>query len=143
MVYKEELSMFEWKKEFCIGIEEIDAQHEKLFEIGNNIHNLFMQSKDDDVFDELVAEIDELKNYTVYHFDTEENLFKKYAYPESEAHIKEHRAFIDYLESINIFEMDENQEKSIADILKFIAKWIFKHISNTDIKYVDFLKSNM
>lgn len=135
--------MFEWKQEFCIGIKEIDIQHERLFEIGNNIHNLFSQSKESDVFDEMLEEIEELKNYTVYHFSTEEKLFEKYGYSESKSHIKEHHAFIDYLNSMNIFELDENQEKTIADILKFIAKWIFKHINNTDTKYVDFLQAHM
>ncbi len=95
--------MFLWKKEFELGIDSIDEQHKKLLEIGNRINDLLCSHDDgDDNYDEIYTVIEELKDYTVYHFKTEENLFIKYKYPEYSIHKKEHDDFIAYVESVNL-----------------------------------------
>lgn len=70
--------MFLWKKEFELGISSIDDQHKRLLEIGNRINELLINhEEDDDNYDEIFTVIEELKDYTVYHFNTEEELFIK------------------------------------------------------------------
>ena len=68
--------MFLWKMEFELGISSIDDQHKRLLEIGNRINELLINhEEDDDNYDEIFTVIEELKDYTVYHFNTEEELF--------------------------------------------------------------------
>lgn len=79
--------MFLWKKEFELGISSIDDQHKRLLEIGNRINDLLINhEEDDDNYDEIFMVIEELKDYTIYHFNTEEELFVKYKYPEYNEH---------------------------------------------------------
>ena len=133
--------MFVWKKEFELGIKSIDLQHKKLLDIGNKIHELLKRyDEEGDVFDEINSVISELKDYTVYHFETEEALFLKYNYPDYESHKTEHDDFIQYLNSIDYSDIDEDQGDFIKELLAKIFNWIFNHIITTDFMYVDYLK---
>lgn len=132
--------MFIWKKEFELGIASIDNQHKKLFEIGNRINALLSMHVDgSDDYDDILELIGELKDYTVYHFNTEENLFERYNYSEYDKHKKEHDAFIEYLNSVDFDSVDKNQDVFLSELLKKIVNWVFNHIITTDYMYKDFL----
>lgn len=134
------ISMFLWKKEFELGISSIDDQHKMLLEIGNRINDLLINhEEDDDNYDEIFTVIEELKDYTVYHFNTEEELFIKYKYPEYDEHKKEHDDFIAYIESVNLENIDDNQKMFLKELLGKIVQWVFKHIITTDFMYKDYL----
>ena len=128
--------MFVWKKEFELGIPSIDEQHKSLLEIGNRIHGLLKEHEDgDDNFEDIFTVIEELKNYTIYHFDTEEEMFVKYNYPDYDGHKKEHDEFIHYVESVDLGAVNENQKSFLNELLGKIVQWVFKHILSTDYLY--------
>lgn len=132
--------MFNWKKEFELGIPSIDEQHKRLLAIGNRVDELLsVHSDGDDDYDEIISVINELKDYTCYHFNNEENLFKKYSYNEYEKHKKEHDGFIEYLNSIDLMKIDDDQTAILKELLKKIISWIFNHIITTDFMYKDYL----
>ncbi len=134
--------MFDWKKEFELGIDSIDTQHQKLLEIGNRISALLVQHEDgDDNYDDIMEVLDELTNYTIYHFKVEEDYFLKYNYPDYEKHKAEHDAFIDYLHSIDLKTVEEEQKAFLKELLKKIVNWVFNHIITTDFLYKDFMIS--
>lgn len=132
--------MFLWKKEFELGIKSIDDQHKHLLEIGNSINDLLaVHDEDDDDYDEIMKILGELKDYTIYHFKTEEDLFIKYNYPEYIQHKQEHDGFIKYINSIDFEKIDENQTIFLKNLLAKIVNWVFSHIITTDYLYKDFL----
>ena len=132
--------MFLWKKEFELEIKSIDDQHKKLLEIGNRINDLLVNHEEgDDNYDQIYDVIQELKDYTVYHFNTEEALFLKYKYPEYNQHKKEHDNFIEYIGSVNLLEIDDNQQQFLKTLLGKIVQWVFNHIITTDFMYKDYL----
>jgi hemerythrin len=132
--------MFLWKKEFELGIKTIDDQHKRLLEIGNQVNDLLISHKEgDDNYDEIYQVIGELKDYTVYHFDAEEELLIKYNYSDYDQHKKEHDEFIEYLDSINVENVDVDQTKFLKELLGKIVQWVFKHIITTDFMYKDYL----
>ena len=132
--------MFAWKEELELNIDSIDSQHKELFNIGNKVYLLLEQHQEgEDNYDEIINVINELKDYTRYHFKTEEDLFIKYHYPDYEKHKKEHESFIRYINSINLSTYDEKQELFLTELLKKIIDWIFNHIITTDYMYKDYL----
>ena len=131
--------MFDWKNDFSVGIEEIDEQHKRLFAIGKQIYELLNNYNDQDNFNSISSLIGEMSDYTAYHFQTEEELFEKYNYPEAQKHIAEHQEFIDYLQSLDLSQINGNHKEATMDLLKFISRWIFRHINSTDFRYSDFL----
>lgn len=132
--------MFTWKKEFELGIASIDNQHKRLIEIGNTINRLLVMNTDAiDNYDEIIEVIDDLKEYTVYHFQTEEKLFRKYNYPKYNQHKEEHDRFVSYINSMNLHTADMNQSVFLEELLNNIVNWVFLHIITEDYMYKDFL----
>lgn len=128
--------MFVWKKEFELGIPSIDEQHKSLLDIGNRINDLLLAHEDgDDNYEDIFNVIEELKTYTIYHFNTEEEMFVKYDYPDYESHKKEHDDFIAYVESVDFGKIDENQKQFLKELLGKIVQWVFHHILTTDYLY--------
>lgn len=132
--------MFIWNDSFSLGIEDIDKQHQHLFEIGIQLHDLIERAEHEDCYDEIVSGINELKAYTVFHFLHEEKLLMESEFSDLQNHKEEHQSFVDYLDDIDLNMIDEQQQESLISMVKFLAKWIFKHIHESDMKYALELK---
>ncbi len=131
--------MFKWKDEFSVKNSEIDDQHKKLIEIGFNLSKIVTIKDGLDHYDEIIALLNELKQYTVYHFEHEEKLLALYGYEDLENHKEEHKRFVEKVIEMTSKDIDGNQKEITMDILMFIADWIERHIVKTDKKYSDFL----
>ena len=132
-------SPFAFSDEYKTGIELIDNEHKKLFEIMGRVDALIHNEDLYDRFDEILNLIDELKDYTVFHFSDEEKLMEEKGYPALEAQKKAHRGFVDKLEEINLDEVDENQEAYLSDLLEYLLHWLTGHILGMDKKIGEFL----
>ncbi len=105
------LNPFVWKADiYSVGIKIIDEQHEKLFKIGSDINETAYDYDGDDQNDRICSLIEELVDYTNYHFTTEEDLFEKYNYPNAESHKEEHKEFIETLKDVDYTSMKFLQE---------------------------------
>ena len=124
--------MLIWKDSYSIGMDLIDAQHKHLFDIGNQAYNLLKNGLKIDKYDDIVLIIEDLSNYTKYHFRCEEEYMKEINYPRYENQKKKHNDFIEKIDSIQLHSIDENQQKYIEDLLDFIFNWILEHILKED-----------
>ncbi len=133
--------MFKWQDKFTSGIEEIDNQHRKLFEIGARIYDTASLNDDYDHYDELMSILQELIDYTQYHFGYEEKLFEQYNYQDAFAHKIEHDFFIKKLKRINTKDLDGSQGETFLQLVDFVTDWITGHILGSDMAYREcFLK---
>jgi hemerythrin len=126
--------MLKWKQEFETGIVQIDEQHKHLFEIGNKAY-LLLEDKLDK-YDEIVAIIDELKNYTIYHFTFEEEYMKSIGYRKYLSHKVEHDDFINKIKAVDLEKIDEGQDEYLKNLIGFVFDWITDHILGKDMGYV-------
>lgn len=124
--------MLVWKDEYSIGVELIDAQHQRLFEIGNDIYNLLENYLLDDKYDKIMLIIQELKDYTKYHFKTEEEYMMQIKYPKFFSQKVAHDDFINKIEEFELQDIDQDQEKYIRELLEFVFTWILEHIVRQD-----------
>lgn len=129
--------IFKWKDRFNTGIDEIDKQHKRLFEIGAELYDLTSLDDSSDHYDEIVELINHLKEYTKYHFDYEELCMHKVNYSDIESHKIEHQRFIDKLNETEAKDIDLNQKQVVLDMIDFIINWVSGHIVGTDFKYKD------
>lgn len=132
-------SQFAFTSKYYVGIEEIDKEHEKLFEIiadaNEVIHTEFVHDK----YDEIVRILGDLRDYTKVHFRDEEAVMEKAGYPELEAQKKAHEGFEEKLAEINLDQMDENQQEYLEELLDFLIKWLSVHILHMDKKIGEFI----
>lgn len=126
--------MFEMKEEFKTGIEDIDNQHKRLFDICEEAYQLLKNSYSLDKYDKILAIIDELKNYTKTHFAYEEEYMKSTNYSGIFTQKIQHADFINKLNSIQLKEIDANQDESLMNLLSFAADWLTEHILKEDLR---------
>ncbi|MBZ9691700.1 MULTISPECIES: hemerythrin family protein [unclassified Clostridium] len=124
--------MYEMKEEFKTGIEFIDEQHKKLFEIADKVYNLLTNNFTLDKYDSVVYIIEELKNYTTFHFKSEEEYMDSINYKRRLSQKIAHGNFIEKLNNIDLKIVDENQDESIKEILEFLNTWLTEHILYCD-----------
>jgi hemerythrin len=124
--------MLVWKDEYAVGVELIDAQHQRLFEIGNSAYKLLKDDFCTDKYDRIVQIIEELRQYTKFHFKSEEEYMMKINYRKYFSQKVEHDDFINKINAVNLDIVDENPEKYLEDILAFIFNWILDHILQKD-----------
>ncbi len=127
----------EWSDTYNTGITKIDIQHKVIIKILNELYSIVIidnnKYKIDDILNELVQ-------YTIYHFGEEEKLFEKYNYTDEKEHKAEHKIFIDKINKI-IKDKNKYTDSSILDLIEFLKDWLTEHILVTDNKYSVFFKN--
>lgn len=128
--------MITWDEKYVLGIEDIDEQHKRLFDIVGEAYALLKNEFYIDKYDKIIELIEELKDYTVFHFDYEEEYMKKIGYKKYFSHIVEHKDFVDKVNGLDLKKIDANQDEYILSILEFAVEWIDIHIMQKDKQIV-------
>ncbi|MBU7007425.1 bacteriohemerythrin [Phosphitispora fastidiosa] len=129
------MSYISWDDKFITGIRLIDDQHKALVQLINNLHDAMMIGKGKQAVSKVIQE---LVDYTVSHFSTEEKFMIKYSYPWMLPHRSEHKKFVD---KVSEFQKGYNEGKmSLSiEIMNFLKDWLVNHIQSTDKKLGPFL----
>lgn len=117
-----------WSEEYATNIAEIDAQHQKLIALINTLHEEMKMGKAGYAISEI---IDELADYTNYHFTLEESLMVRHNYILFDAHKKEHKFFIAKVKGYQDKTQYENSSLPI-DVINFLREWLLHHIIKAD-----------
>ena len=116
-------------------IELVDKEHQRLFEIIGEVNALIHNDLLHDKYDEIVRLLDELREYTKFHFEDEEAYMQKINSPMLEAQKRAHQAFVDKLMSIDLDkleEIDDNQQEYLHELIEFLGGWLINHILKMD-----------
>lgn len=120
--------MIRWTKEYSIGVPEIDQEHQFLVSALNDFYDgiAFGYTKEN-----LVKLVEDLANYTKYHFGHEEQLMASLNYPNLEEHKKEHKEFV---ARVSDFEarLREGSLQASMEVTSFLKDWILNHILHSD-----------
>lgn len=126
----------EFTDEYLTGIELIDAEHKELFHIIDEAYQLLRTTISVNDFDKIMHILDRLKDYTVHHFQDEEEYMESISYEGLAAQKKAHAAFIDRLEHIDLNkeEVEDNPQEYMQGLVEFLLGWLVNHILHTDRK---------
>lgn len=127
------METFSWKKTYCVGDETIDSQHQRLFELANDL----IESRNKYY---LGINVGRLHDYCREHFGNEEGAMRKCAYPGIEGHLAMHDMLMTRLNAIS--EGVREDKWSREDLVKFMNEWLLGHILAEDTKLVKFLKKS-
>jgi len=125
------MESFTWGTNFETGIQEVDDQHRKLVEL---INRLGSQLAENNMADRHVENLlQELVNYTQYHFKEEAGLMVHYELDSRHynQHLRAHKSFID-----DVTCLTQQPKKGDADegksLLEFLIHWLAYHILGCD-----------
>lgn len=124
--------MYEMKPEYYTGIKFIDDEHTKLFSIANECYDLLTNQFLPDKYDYIMHIINELKEYTKYHFQHEEEYMDRIGYKRILSQKVAHQDFIDKIFEVDSSNIDENQKESLLELVDFLNEWLVEHIMKQD-----------
>ena len=118
-----------WDDTYRLGIKGIDRQHQKLFDLVNELYDL---EESDNVKEEIRKILYAFHDYTIVHFKDEEDFMKAIKFPDLENHKIIHQNIIDSL--YNIIHTPASLS-IIKSKMRVVAKRVLiDHIVNEDTK---------
>src|SRR5574340_777695 len=118
-----------WDPKYTVHVEEIDAQHQKLFDITNNILDLYENGST-----ELLPAFQGLVQYSNTHFRSERVAMIESNYPGSSEQDSQHLEFINNIQNF-LKSYKENDIDVTSKILSYLSKWVYSHTVTLDQKY--------
>lgn len=129
------MTKFAWDLSYETGVETIDKQHKRLFEIINDLDEAIEAGKQKEVH---AALFEELANYFTEHFGTEEKLMIKHEYPGMSEHLEKHNGFTEKVKEFHKKAV-AGEEAVSAEVLQYLTNWLTDHIKAIDLKMGDYL----
>ncbi len=124
----------EWSDVLSVGIEEIDAQHQVLVGLVNEMHEAIHQRHGSGVVREVLTKLAE---YTKIHFAVEESLMRILGYPGYEEHKAQHEELIASMLELQR-KVDSGKTAIGFELMHFLKIWLTKHIMESDQQYAQF-----
>ena len=124
--------MYQFKDEFRTGIDSIDKEHQRLFEIADKAYEILMDEFIPDKYDYIVTILNELKEYAATHFQHEEEYMIGIRYKKLFSQKAAHEEFIEKITEYDLNQVDENQKEVILEVLEFLNDWLIHHILESD-----------
>ncbi len=131
--------LIRWTDKMNLGLELIDGQHKTLCSYINALHRAMQEKETGGVLQELMGN---LKDYTVTHFNTEEQYFGHSGYPDAERHKKVHQNFVAKIEDYER-KIKRGEAMVSMELLGFLKDWLVNHIQGTDPQYVPYVRQTL
>jgi len=127
----ESLEIFTWNESFSTGIPQIDEQHKQLVHLINLLARSIASKAGMPVLDEI---FNDLADYAVYHFKTEESIWHEYLEGDAleASHNLVHKGFISEVLRLKEADGTKTQNEVVENILSFLTNWLAFHILDSD-----------
>jgi hemerythrin-like metal-binding protein len=128
--------LMSWVDEMSVGVKVLDDDHKRLIELLNRLHEGIVTGQARRVLEDV---IEQMLDYTKYHFSREESLFNKAGFPGAAEHKHEHDLLIRRAMNLQArFENGQSTELSL-EAMDFLKRWLTDHIQGSDRNYMPFL----
>jgi hemerythrin len=123
--------LMEWKDSYSVGVDALDADHMRLIAIINKVDEADRAGKS------VQWALEELRNYAELHFKAEEARMKAASYPDVEEHMREHKAFVEWLVTVErTYNLTPEAHFHIAETVnEYLRDWLTHHILLIDMQY--------
>jgi len=123
-----------WTTTMRTGIDVIDNDHQVLIMLLNRASNLYA---DDPQITEIV---DELIDYTEYHFKREERIMEISQYPDIGNHKEHHTNLINMVKQLAADCHNNHSINTVNALRHFLRNWLFNHIIKEDLQLIPFVR---
>lgn len=127
--------MFNFTDDCLTGIEQIDEEHRRLFELLNKAYQLAVTDYHSDYYQQIKDILTELDRYAEEHFAHEEAYMTQIRDPELILQRSQHVFFREKILAFDFANIDgvEDQQRVLTELVAFLAKWLYRHILSSDI----------
>lgn len=132
------MPIIQWTQEFTTGVEAIDNDHKVLISLINQLGEAIRGGEPQATVRRV---LDELVDYTSYHFNREEALMEACRYPDIEAHRRTHNTLKVQVADIRDRYIRHPEAVHAREILALLKNWLSAHIMGRDKLYAPFMAS--
>ncbi|MFI3213874.1 MAG: hemerythrin domain-containing protein [Eubacteriales bacterium] len=136
--------MYKMNPNYLLGIEFLDIQHQKLFELMEKVQILLKDQNMLYKYEEIHTILHGLVDYSNIHFKQEVAYMESIDYPRLELHIEAHKGFQDKLSDIIVKYTNISlitQDEIIMDLMEYLTVWLQNHILDCDRKIANFINT--
>ncbi len=132
------MAYFEWANDMVIDGGPIDADHQYLVRLVNELHTATSQGRGHEVVGRI---LEELIAYTVDHLQREERQMELVRFPNLVRHKKKHADFVASLERLQQ-RYEQGQITVAASLSSVLRDWLSLHIRRSDKELQVFLRTH-
>lgn len=132
------VTIIEWNDGMSVGVEDLDNDHRVLIDLINQL--AAAEDRQDRI--NLEAVLDELVDYTVFHFEKEEQYMESAGYPALASHKRTHAVLTEQVLAIRRRVVEGGQSGLGDEVLDFLSRWLREHILQADALYRPYLACN-
>ncbi len=125
-----------WDKSYSVGVELLDQQHKRLFDLINELSAALLNDRGRQVVKDIVAD---MVAYAQTHFSTEEKYLHEAKYLGLLQHLKEHQQFVRKANELQQRCQDGEFVLSL-EVLNYLEDWLKRHILDSDRQYSPVLR---
>jgi hemerythrin-like metal-binding protein len=123
-----------WQDSYSVGLESIDNQHRRLFDLVNTIletrQGLANPANEGEIMQSLLS-------YVREHLKFEEELMAESGYPDLAAHAEQHYHFV--ISVIEKMKLALNGRLPYKELAEMLGNWLTTHVMGVDQKYAPWL----
>lgn len=118
-----------WDEKYRVGNDQIDQEHQYLFELMNAFYDGYLEKRDRA---QLLILLNRLVDYAQRHFRNEEALMKSSGYADVEAHSARHEKLVEQVFDLNT-RLSDRAFNPEHDTVAFLKGWLTDHIVHQDL----------
>ncbi|MBR1441595.1 MAG: hemerythrin domain-containing protein [Lachnospiraceae bacterium] len=126
---------FDWQPNMATGIESVDEQHQQLLRIGRDIEQWVRIGCAGVSQKQMVDLLCALRDYTGYHFYTEESLMTECGYEGLQEHQKEHQELMNMVMTYDISKLAQNPLDAMKEAKAALQDIVFNHLLKQDMDF--------
>jgi len=115
-----------WSDSLSVGVDALDKDHQTIIKLMNRAAHRFRDNID------MTEIVEELVNYTRYHFRREEMIMKICGYPKLEEHRKHHYELADSMNRLADNWHKHHNPEILHKLHEFLREWWIRHILDVD-----------
>ncbi|WP_040567411.1 bacteriohemerythrin [Magnetospirillum molischianum] len=119
----------QWIETLSVGVPLMDLQHRTIIDMLNRLAG----SLEAGTSAMIEQGLDDLIEYTRFHFDAEERLMRSCNYPGLDEHQAEHQRLITEIQALRW--RGGNAKMARTEIIEILSKWAIHHIVDKDLAY--------
>ena len=124
----------EFSEEYKTGIPLIDSEHKQLLSIIDQANRLARSEDVEEKYEDILRVLNQLKEYTIEHFQDEEEYMESIGYEGLDAQKRAHQSFVDKIENLSLDDLKNNPKEYLQSLLEFLLGWLVNHILHSDKK---------
>jgi len=125
------MALLTWDSKYSVGVQNMDTQHNVLFDMLNDLHTAMMKGQTQNVVGGL---LNKLVSYTRGHFAAEEAMMAAANYPGLAQHKIKHRNLTQQVEEFAA-RYQKGETTVNIQLLNFLRDWLTTHIQKEDHEY--------